>query len=161
MLSAQTIAALKDSDIPAKYFTVGRVFRNEALSWKHLFEFTQVEGIVVDPEANFKHLKGYLSEFFQKMGFEKVRIRPAHFPYTEPSAEVDVFHPIKKTWVELGGAGIFRPEMVVPLLGKDVPVLAWGLGLERSIMEYYGFNDVRLLYQNDLKNLRESKLWMK
>ncbi|HII66113.1 TPA: phenylalanine--tRNA ligase subunit alpha [Candidatus Woesearchaeota archaeon] len=161
VLSAQTIAALKDSDIPAKYFTVGRVFRNEALSWKHLFEFTQVEGIVVDPEANFKHLKGYLSEFFQKMGFEKVRIRPAHFPYTEPSAEVDVFHPIKKTWVELGGAGIFRPEMVVPLLGKDVPVLAWGLGLERSIMEYYGFNDVRLLYQNDLKNLRESKLWMK
>ena len=115
----------------------------------------------MDPEANFKHLKGYLSEFFQKMGFEKVRIRPAHFPYTEPSAEVDVFHPIKKTWVELGGAGIFRPEMVVPLLGKDVPVLAWGLGLERSIMEYYGFNDVRLLYQNDLKNLRESKLWMK
>ena len=137
------------------------MFRNEALSWKHLFEFTQVEGIVVDPDANLKHLKGYLMEFFKKMGFEKIRIRPGHFPYTEPSAEVDVWHPTKKIWAELGGAGIFRPEVVVPLIGKDIPVLAWGIGMERSIMEYYGFSDVRLLYQNDLKNLRESKLWMK
>ncbi len=161
VLSAQTIAALHEEDLPAKFFTVGRVYRNEALSWKHLFEFTQVEGIVVDPNANFKHLKGYLSNFFRKMGFEKIRIRPGHFPYTEPSAEVDVWHPTKKQWVELGGSGIFRPEVVEPLLGKDVPVLAWGLGLERSIMEYYGFQDVRLLYQNDLKNLRESKLWLR
>jgi phenylalanyl-tRNA synthetase alpha chain len=161
VLSAQTIAKLHEEDLPAKYFTVGRVYRNEALSWKHLFEFTQVEGIVVDPDANFKHLKGYLSNFFKKMGFEKIRIRPGHFPYTEPSAEVDVWHPTKKQWVELGGSGIFRPEVVEPLLGKDVPVLAWGLGLERSIMEYYGFQDVRLLYQNDLKNLRESKLWLR
>ncbi|HLD87665.1 MAG TPA: phenylalanine--tRNA ligase subunit alpha [Candidatus Nanoarchaeia archaeon] len=161
VLSAQTISKLKESDLPVKFFTVGRVFRNEALSWKHLFEFTQVEGIVVDPDANLKHLKGYLMEFFKKMGFEKIRIRPGHFPYTEPSAEVDVWHPTKKIWVELGGAGIFRPEVVVPLIGKDIPVLAWGIGMERSIMEYYGFSDVRLLYQNDLKNLRESKLWMK
>jgi phenylalanyl-tRNA synthetase alpha chain len=161
VLSAQTIAKLHEEDLPAKYFTVGRVYRNEALSWKHLFEFTQVEGIVVDPDANLKHLKGYLSNFFKKLGFEKIRIRPGHFPYTEPSAEVDVWHPQKKQWVELGGSGIFRPEVVQPLLGKDIPVLAWGLGLERSIMEYYGFQDVRLLYQNDLKNLRESKLWLR
>lgn len=161
VLSAQTIAGLKKSDLPAKFFSVGKVFRNEALSWKHLFEFIQVEGIVVDPDANFKNLKGYLTEFFQKMGFEKVRIRPAHFPYTEPSAEVDVYHPGKRQWVELGGSGIFRPEVVKPLLGEDVPVLAWGLGLERSIMEYYGLEDVRDIYGNDLKRLRESRIWLK
>jgi len=159
VLSAQTIAALKKEQIPAKFFSVKKVFRNEALSWKHLFEFIQVEGIVVDREANFKNLKGYLREFFRKMGFADVRIRPGHFPYTEPSAEVDVWHPVRKTWVELGGSGIFRPEVTKPLLGEEIPVLAWGIGMERTIMEYYGIKDVRELYQNDIKQLREIKLW--
>ena len=161
VLSAQTIARLKKENLPAKFFSVGKVFRNETLSWKSLFEFIQVEGIVVDPNANFKHLKGYLKEFFAKMGFPDVRIRPAHFPYTEPSAEVDVWHPGKKQWVELGGSGIFRPEVVKPLLGFECPVLAWGLGMERTIMEYYKITDVRDIYKNDIKQLREAKLWMK
>jgi phenylalanyl-tRNA synthetase alpha chain len=160
-LSARTIASLKKEDLPAKFFSVHKVFRNEALSWKHLFEFIQVEGIVVDPKANFKHLKGYLKEFFRKLGFPDARVRPGHFPYTEPSAEVDVWHPEKKTWVELGGSGLFRPELTKPLFGKEVPVLAWGLGFDRSIMEYYGITDIRELYRNDLKQLREMKLWMR
>ena len=95
------------------------------------------------------------------MGYEKVRVRPAYFPYTEPSAEVEAFHPVKKEWVELGGSGIFRPEMVKPLIGKDIPVLAWGLGMERTIGEYYNISDIRELYKNDLKQLREMKFWMK
>ena len=161
VLSAQTIAKLRKEDLPAKFFSVGKVFRNETLSWKSLFEFTQVEGIVMDPNANFRHLKGYLKEFFEKMGFPDVRIRPAHFAFTEPSAEVDVFHPIKKQWIELGGSGIFRPEMVKPLLGFECPVLAWGLGMERTIMEYYDIHDIREIYSNDLKKLREIKIWMK
>ncbi|MEK6920304.1 MAG: phenylalanine--tRNA ligase subunit alpha, partial [Nanoarchaeota archaeon] len=114
--------------LPLKFFNVGRVFRNEALDWKHLFEFHQVDGIVIDPDANMKNLKAYLRQFFGKMGYSKIRIRPAYFPYTEPSMEVEVWHPKKNQWVELGGAGIFRPEVVVPLLGADIPVLAWGLG---------------------------------
>ncbi len=161
VLSAQTLARLKKSELPAKFFAVGKVFRNEALDWKHLFEFYQVDGIVVDPNANLKHLKGYLKEFYRKMGYEKVRIRPAHFPYTEPSCEVEVFHPTKKEWVELGGAGIFRPEVVIPLLGADIPVLAWGLGLDRIITSYYGITDLRDLYKNDIKMLREAKLWVR
>ena len=161
VLSAQTIAKLKEEDLPAKFFSVGRVFRNETLSWKSLFEFIQVEGIVVAPNANFTHLKGYLKEFFAKMGFPDIRIRPAHFPYTEPSAEVDVLHPVKKQWVELGGAGIFRPEVVKPLLGKEVPVLAWGLGMERTIMEYYKIKDVRDVYKNDIRQLKEIRIWIK
>lgn len=161
VLSAQTISKLKKEDLPAKFFAVGKVFRNEALDWKHLFEFYQVEGIVVDPNANLKHLKGYLKQFYKKMGFDKVRMRPAHFPYTEPSLEIDVFHPVKKEWIELGGAGIFRPEVVKPLLGFDCPVLAWGQGMGRIISEYWNITDIRDLYKNDLKQIREMKIWMK
>ncbi len=161
VLSARTIANLKKEDLPAKYFAVGKVFRNEALDWKHLFEFYQVEGIVVDPNANLKHLKGYLAQFYKKMGYEKIRMRPAHFPYTEPSLEVDVYHPIRKEWVELGGAGIFRPEVVKPLLGFDCPVLAWGQGMGRIISEYWKINDIRDLYKNDLKQTREMKKWLR
>lgn len=159
VLSARTIASLKKEDLPAKFFSVKKVFRNEALSWKHLFEFVQVEGIVIDPLANFSHLQGYLKDFFRKMGYPDVRIRPGHFPYTEPSAEVDAWHPTKKKWVELGGSGIFRPEVVKPLLGTAVPVLAWGIGMERSIMEYYQITDIRDLYKNDLAQLREMRIW--
>ena len=159
-LSARTIAALQKSDLPTKFFSVGKCFRNETVDWNHLFELVQVEGIVVDPNANFSNLIAYLKEFFKKMGFEKVRVRPGYFPYTEPSAEVDVFHPVKKTWIELGGSGIFRPEMVKPLFGEEIPVLAWGLGLERSIIDYYAIKDIREIYNNDLKQLKEIKLWL-
>jgi len=161
VLSAQTIAGLKKEDLPAKFFNVGKVFRNESLDWKHLFEFYQVDGIVIDPNANLKHLKGYLKLFYKKMGYEKVRMRPAHFPYTEPSLEVDVFHPEKKEWIELGGAGIFRPEVVKTLLGFDCPVLAWGQGMGRIISEYWKITDIRDLYKNDLKQLKEMKMWLK
>jgi len=125
VLSARTIAALKKEELPAKFFTVGKCFRNETVDWSHLFELCQVEGIVVDPDVNFKNLAGYLTAFYKKLGYDKVRIRPGYFPYTEMSAEVDVFHPVKKEWIELGGSGIFRPEVVKPLLGVEVPVLAW------------------------------------
>jgi phenylalanyl-tRNA synthetase alpha chain len=161
VLSVLKLQQLKKDELPAKFFNVGKVFRNEALDWKHLFEFYQIDGIVVDPDANFKHLKGYLKEFFGKMGYPDVRIRPAHFPYTEPSVEVDVLHPVKKEWIELGGAGIFRPEVVIPLLGEDIPVLAWGLGTGRIVSSYYNITDIRDMYKNDLKQLRDMKIWLK
>jgi phenylalanyl-tRNA synthetase alpha chain len=160
-LSARTLASAKKQNLPIKTFQIMKTFRNEALSWKSLFEFYQIGGIVADPDANFTHLKGYLTEFFKKMGFRAVRIRPGHFPYVEPAAEVDVFHPVKKEWIELGGSGIFRPEVTKPLLGFECPVLAWGIGLERTIMDYYNFTDIRDVYKNDLKQLKEAKLWMK
>ncbi len=160
-LSSQTLAQLKKSDLPAKYFALGRVFRNEAVDWSHLFEFNQMEGIVIDPNGNFRNLLGYLKQFFKKMGFPDARFRPANFPYTEPSVEVDVYHPEKKKWIELGGAGIFRPEVVVPLLGEDIPVLAWGLGIGRILMDYYGLQDVRDLYNNDLEQLKTLGVFLK
>lgn len=161
VLSAKTLYSLKESDLPAKFFALGKCFRNEAMDWSHLFEFNQTEGIVVDPNANFKNLLGYLKQFFKKMGFEKARFRPSFFPYTEPSVEIDVFHPVHKKWLELGGAGIFRPEVTIPLLGKEIPVLAWGPGFDRIIIEYYKINDLRDLYKNDLLQLRKMKAWNK
>ncbi len=160
-LSSQTLAKLKEKDLPAKFFALGKCFRNETVDWSHGFEFNQTEGIVIDENANFKHLLGYLKQFFNKMGFEKIRMRPAYFPYTEPSVEIDIWHPEKKTWLELGGAGIFRPEVTVPLLGKNIPVLAWGPGFDRILMDYYQIKDLRELYKNDLTKLRKMKFWVK
>ncbi len=160
-LSSQTLAKLKSSDLPAKFFAIGKCFRNETVDWSHGFEFNQTEGIVIDENANFRHLLGYLKEFYKKMGFEKVRFRPAYFPYTEPSVEIDVWHEEKKVWLELGGAGMFRPEVTIPLLGKHIPVLAWGPGFDRSIMDYYEIKDLREMYKNNLTKLRDMKFWVR
>jgi len=160
-LSSQTLAKLKKEDLPAKFFAVGKCFRNETIDWKHAFEFNQTEGIVVDENANFRNLLGYLIQFYKKMGYEKIRIRPAYYPFTEPSLEIDVFHPEKKEWVEMGGAGMFRPEVTAPLLGKPIPVLAWGQGLDRMIMNLYKIQDIRDLYKNNLTQIRKMKFWEK
>ncbi|MFA5992521.1 MAG: phenylalanine--tRNA ligase subunit alpha [Candidatus Pacearchaeota archaeon] len=162
-LSSQTLNKIKSEKqpLPQKYFAVGKCFRNETLDWKHGFEFNQTEGIVVDRNANFRHLLGYLQQFFKKMGFDKVRFRPSYFPYTEPSVEIDVYHPEKKIWLELGGAGIFRPEVTIPLLGESIPVLAWGPGFDRMLMDYYEIKDLREMYKNDLSQLRKIKFWIK
>jgi len=160
-LSAQTLSKLKKEDLPAKFFAIGRNYRNETMDFSHGFEFNQTEGIVIDENANLRNLMGYLREFATKMGFPKVRFRPAYFPYTEPSLEGDVYDPVRKKWIEFIAAGIFRPEVVKPLLGVDVPVLAWGPGIDRMIMAAYEIKDMRKLYVNDLKQLRESKTWVK
>ncbi|MAG38180.1 phenylalanine--tRNA ligase subunit alpha [Candidatus Pacearchaeota archaeon] len=161
-LSAQTLSSLDiKKDLPAKFFSIGKVLRNETVDWSHGFEFLQTEGIVVSESVSFRDLLGYLQEFYKKMGFEKIRFAPAYFPYTEPSVEVSVYHPEKKVWLELGGAGIFRPELTIPLLGKAIPVLAWGQGFDRILMDYYKIKDFREFYQNNLKSLREKRAFIK
>ncbi len=163
-LSAQTLAKLrnlKDKEKRGKYFAIGANFRNETIDWNHGFELLQTEGIVVDENANFRHLLGYLTEFAKKMGFKKVRFRPHYFPYTEPSVEGDVWNEERKQWVEVFAAGIFRPEVTGPLLGKHIPVLAWGPGFGRMIMSLFNIKDIRELYKNDLTQLREIKFLMK
>src|SRR3989338_4688472 len=161
-LSAQTLKKIKENkEFPAKYFALGKCFRNETVDWSHGFEFNQTEGIVVDKNANFRQLLGYLKEFFKKMGYEKIRIRPGYFPYTEPSLEIDVYHSVHKKWIEFGGAGMFRPEVTIPIFGEHIPVLAWGPGFDRIIMEYFEITDLRELYKNNLTQLREMKVWRK
>jgi len=145
---------LTKGQLPAKMFSIGRVFRNESLDYKHLAEFHQVEGIVIGEDVNFRNLLWYLKEFYTKLGFKKIRFKPSYYPYTEMSCDAEVYFEDKKEWIELGGSGIFRPEVVKPLLGKEVPVLAWGLGLERPLMIRMGLDDLRTFYKNDLDWLR-------
>lgn len=156
-LSARYLAALGNDKTPKKYFAVGRVFRNEATDFKHLAEFHQVEGIIAWENAKFTDLLGILREFYKKLGFEKIRFVPSYFPYTEPSLQVEVYFEPRKQWLELGGAGIFRPEVSQPLCGI-YPVLAWGLSLERPLMMLMELEDIRTFYKNDLEWLRGARL---
>lgn len=148
--TAATIRYLAQStERPLKVFTIDRVYRNERVDWRRLAEFHQVEGILVDRNANLRQLMGIIKEFYARIGLKKVRFRPSYFPYTEPSAEVDVYFEKKGGWIELGGMGIFRPEVTAPA-GVKEPVLAWGLGLERLALLLLDENDARTLYLNDL-----------
>lgn len=161
-LSARQLMEIgKKGEFPAKYFALGKCFRNETVDWSHGFEFIQTEGIVIDENANFRQLIGYLKQFYLKMGYEKIRVRPAYFAYTEPSLEIDVWHPKKEKWLELGGAGMFRPEVTIPMFGRHIPVLAWGQGMDRIIMEFFKINDLREMFKNDISKLREMRVWRK
>jgi phenylalanyl-tRNA synthetase alpha chain len=155
-LSARYLAAMKDKK-PKKYFSIGKVFRNEATDYKHLAEFHQVEGIIAWENATFTDLLGVLKVVYRKLGFENIRFRPSFFPYTEPSLEIEVYYEEKKQWLELGGAGIFRPEVSIPLAGV-YPVLAWGLSLERPLMLSLELDDIRTFYKNDVDFLTSSRL---
>ncbi len=159
-LSAQTLKKIGEKkEFPTKYFALGKCFRNETVDWSHGFEFDQTEGIVIDENANFRQLIGYLTQFYKKMGYEKVRVRPHYFPYTEPSVEIDVWNSERKCWIETGGAGMFRPEVTIPFFGKHIPVLAWGQGFSRIIMEYFGVKDLRDMHKNNLTKSREMRFW--
>jgi len=135
---------------PSRVFGIGRVFRQETIDRTHLPEFHQIEGIIHEPNASLPMLISTLKTFYSKMGYPDVRVRPAYFPYTEPSVEVEVYW--RGKWLELGGAGIFRPEVTEPL-GSEWPVCAWGMGLERLAMLVLELDDIRELYQPDLERL--------
>jgi len=140
---------------PCRVFAIDRVFRKESIDRTHLPEFHQIEGIIMEPGANLGMLVSTLKTFYQKMGYPEVRVRPAYFPYTEPSLEVEVKW--RGKWLELGGAGIFRPEVTEPLGIKD-PVCAWGMGLERLAMLVLDLDDIRQLYISDLEWLRNQPI---
>jgi len=137
----------------ARIFSLGRVFRNEKVSYKHLVEFNQIEGIVVGKDANLRNLMGIQREFYKRIGITKIKFWPTFFPYTEPSLQTMVYNEKLGKWIELFGMGIFRPEVTKPL-GITKPVLAWGGGIERIAMLKYGLDDVREFYNNNLGWLR-------
>ncbi|MFB6241369.1 MAG: phenylalanine--tRNA ligase subunit alpha [Candidatus Nanosalina sp.] len=148
-----------EEELPKKFFTVSRNFRNETVDRFHLAEFLQTDGIVVEEDLNFRHLKGYISKFFEKMGYEEFRLIPAYYPYTEMSVEVQVWDEDDEEWIGLGGAGMFRPEVVKPMLGFEATVLAWGLGIPRIAMKAAGVTDIRELYRNDIEILEQTPVW--
>ncbi|MEM2440448.1 MAG: phenylalanine--tRNA ligase subunit alpha [Candidatus Bathyarchaeia archaeon] len=142
---------------PIKVFSVDRVYRNEQVTYRHLAEFHQIEGIVVDRNVTLRDLMGTLKTFYTKFGIEKIEFWPSYFPYTEPSAQAVAYHPKLKRWIELCGMGMFRPEVLAPM-GIKCPVLAWGGGLERLAMIEFGLDDIRMLYANNVGWLRRTPL---
>ena len=149
-----TVKALSESkEKETRVFAVSKVYRNENLDYKHLAEFYQMDGIMVGEGLNVRHLMGFLTEFYKKLGMAEVKLWPTYFPYTEPSLEVVGYSKAVKAWIELSGSGVFRPEVTVPL-GVKVPVLAWGPGIERLMLMRYGLEDMRALYGADLSWLR-------
>uniref|UniRef100_A0A1D1YB38 phenylalanine--tRNA ligase n=1 Tax=Anthurium amnicola TaxID=1678845 RepID=A0A1D1YB38_9ARAE len=137
----------QESFSPKRYFSIDRVFRNEAVDRTHLAEFHQIEGLICDRGLTLGDLKGILRSFFARLGISKLRFKPAYNPYTEPSMEIFSYHEGLKKWVEIGNSGMFRPEMLLPMgLPDDVSVIAWGLSLERPTMILYGIDNIRDLF---------------
>lgn len=137
----------------AKLFSVGSVFRNEKVTKGHLSEFFQIEGVVTKPNASVRDLMGLQTEFYRKLGIQKVKFWPTFFPYTEPSLQSMVYIEKDDKWLELFGMGIFRDEVTLPMKIRN-PVLAWGGGLERLAMLRLGIDDIRTLYSNKIEWLR-------
>ncbi|MHA1960458.1 MAG: phenylalanine--tRNA ligase subunit alpha [Candidatus Thorarchaeota archaeon] len=137
---------------PQKMFTIDRNFRSESLSATHGQEFDQCEGIIMDEGLTLRDLMGYLTSICNAVGIEKLKFKPGQFPFTEPSVETFGKHE-KLGWIELGGSGLFRPEVTYPLGIKDT-VLAWGLGSGRLAMASMGIEDIRDLFSRDLGWLR-------
>lgn len=150
VLSAHQLTKAK---VPGKYFGIVRCFRYDQVDATHGADFYQTEGIVLGEDVNLKNLLGLLKMFAEEIaGAEEVKYVPGYFPFTEPSIEVHIKHP-KLGWFELGGAGIFRPE-VTKALGVDVPVLAWGLGIDRMALMHLGLDDIRELFTPDIDSVR-------
>lgn len=141
--------------IPGKYFSIARCFRPDVIDASHHTEFNQLEGIVIDKSVNFRQLLGMLKTFAEKMtGSKKVKFLPGYFPFTEPSVEGYLYHEKLGKWIEVLPAGIFRPELTVPL-GIKEPVLAWGIGIDRLYMIRENINDIRQIFSTDLEWLRQ------
>lgn len=143
-------------EVPGKYFSLVRCFRPDVIDATHAVEFNQLGGFVIGDNLNFKHLLGLLKDFVVEMtGAKEIKFFPDYFPFTEPSVQVSAKHP-EFGWMELAGAGIFRPELTEPLGIKD-PVIAWGFGIDRLAMLKLGVRDIRDLFSQDLAFLRRSR----
>lgn len=154
--TAITIRYLSDNrPEEARVFSVDKVFRNEKPSYKNNPEFYQIEGVMTAPGLNIRNLIYVITEFYAKLGFTRIKFWPTYFPYTEPSLQTVVYDEQRQKWLELGGMGVFRPEVTIPL-GIKNPVLAWGLGLDRLVMMRHNLQDIRDLFGPNLGWLRNS-----
>ncbi|OIO64951.1 hypothetical protein AUJ68_04445 [Candidatus Woesearchaeota archaeon CG1_02_57_44] len=154
-LSARMLAS-PGLQVPGKYFAIARCFRYDVIDATHLPDFNQVEGIVAEEGLTMRHLFGLLELLAREIaGAKETRIVPAYFPFTEPSAALYAKHP-DMGWIELGGSGMFRPEMR-DALGVSVPVIAWGIGVDRLAMFKLGINDIRELFSADVATLRNAR----
>ena len=166
--SPAQIRALETLSLPLRIITPGRVYRRD-FDVTHVPMFHQLEGLLVSEQANFAELKfilnSFLSEFFNKE--VEIRFRPSYFPFTEPSAEVDLCCFVcngagcrickGSGWIEMGGSGMVHPNVLksVNVDNDRYTGFAFGLGIDRLAMFYYGINDIRILFENDIRFLEQ------
>ena len=166
--SASQIHFMENNPPPVKIISPGRVYRNEDISVRSYCLFHQIEGLYVDKNVSFSDLKGVM-EYFSKKYFGddvKVRFRPSYFPFTEPSAEMDIYWGLESEsdyritkgtgWLEILGCGMVDPEVFKAVkYDSSVTGYAFGIGIERIAMLKYGITDIRLLYEGDIRFLRQ------
>ena len=154
--SSVQIRIMQQGEPPFRFIAPGRVYRCDS-DMTHTPMFHQVEGLLIDEAVTFAELKGLLIDFLENF-FEKdleIRFRPSYFPFTEPSAEVDIMG--ERGWLEVLGCGMVHPN-VLKNVGVDPEKyngIAFGLGIERLAMLYYGVDDLRLFFDNDLRFLKQ------
>ena len=155
------IRYMKDRQPPIRIIAPGRCYRRDTPDATHSANFHQIEGLYVDDAVSMSDLKSDLTYFFQQLVGDdvKIRFRPHFFPFTEPSVEVDFSSPTCKNgeWIEIAGAGMVDPE-VFKAVGYDpdaVTGYAFGMGVERIAMILYGIQDIRHLYENDVRYLKQ------
>jgi len=166
--SSVQVRYMEENKPPIRTISPGRVFRNEAISSRSHCIFHQIEGLYVDKDVSFADLKQTLLYFTKEMfGKSKIRLRPSYFPFTEPSAEIDIYWGLKTEtdyritkgtgWLEIGGCGMVDPN-VLKNCGIDADKyngFAFGMGVERIAMLQYGIGDIRMFYENDVRFLEQ------
>jgi phenylalanyl-tRNA synthetase alpha chain len=157
--STVQIRVMEGQKPPIRVVIPGRVYRPDTVDATHLFMFHQLEALVVDRNVTMVDLKSTIMQFVKAyFGPEtKVRFRPSFFPFTEPSAEVDVWFDDRGKWIELGGCGMVHPNVLktVGIDPEEYSGWAFGFGIERIAMRKYGINDIRLFVENDVRFLRQ------
>ncbi len=158
--NVRKFAKMVTASEPVKLFSIGKVFRNEAIDYKHLAELHMVDGIMIGDGLTLSNLIYTLKEFMDQIGLPKARLKPSYFPFVEPGLEIHYFNEDLGSEVELAGAGVMRHE-ITKAMGTDKAVLAWGMGIERLIMRSIKIDSLSDLYHNDigwLNNREELKV---
>lgn len=144
-----------ESDYPIKLFSIGKVFRNESIDYKHLAELFQCDGIIIGESLNLSNLMHIIKIFFHELGFE-VKFKPSYFPFVEPGMEISYYDEKHRDTIELGGSGIIRNE-ITKAMGTNKKVLAWGIGIDRLMFNSLNLDSLSTLYKNEIGWLRNIK----
>jgi len=168
--SSVQVRYMENNKPPIRTISPGRVFRNEAVSSRSHCIFHQVEGLYIDKDVSFADLKQTLLYFTKEMfGKSKIRLRPSYFPFTEPSAEIDIYWGLKTEtdyritkgtgWLEIGGCGMVDPNVLknCSINPDEHTGFAFGMGVERIAMLLYQIGDIRMFYENDVRFLEQFK----
>lgn len=157
--STVQVRVMETTKPPIRIISPGRVYRNETISYKHHVFFHQLEGLYIDHKVSFADLKQTLYYFVQEFFGEdfEIRFRPSYFPFTEPSAEMDIRKKGTERWMEILGCGMVHPKVLqnCNIHPEEFKGFAFGMGIERLAIQRFGIPDIRMLFENDVRFLRQ------